>query len=62
MTKKDYIKIADVINNSLCHQTNLQKTFNIKLLNKDTLINDLCAEFKADNGLFSADRFVDACE
>ena len=31
-------------------------------LNKDTLINDLCAEFKADNGLFNRDRFIDACE
>ena len=29
---------------------------------KESLINDLCAEFKADNSLFSADRFVDACE
>jgi hypothetical protein len=31
-------------------------------LDKDSLINDLCAEFKADNGLFNRDRFVDACE
>ena len=31
-------------------------------IDKDTLINDLCAEFKVDNSLFSADRFVDACE
>tara|TARA_Y100000593_G_scaffold7069_1_gene13298 strand:+ start:4762 stop:4908 length:147 start_codon:yes stop_codon:yes gene_type:complete len=29
---------------------------------KESLINDLCAEFKADNGSFNADRFVDACE
>ena len=29
---------------------------------KESLINALCAEFKADNSLFSADRFVDACE
>ena len=57
MTKKDYIKIADVINNSLCHQTNLQKTFNIKLLNKDTLINNLCTIFKDDNANFNEKTF-----
>jgi hypothetical protein len=31
-------------------------------ISKEGLINDLCAEFKADNGLFNRDRFADACE
>ena len=30
-------------------------------LNKDTLITELCREFKADNNLFNASKFIDAC-
>ncbi len=54
LSRKYYKMIAKVIKDN---------TFNNnRKLNKDTLINDLCAEFKADNGLFNRDRFVDACE
>tara|TARA_R110002050_G_scaffold266046_1_gene407319 strand:+ start:7 stop:189 length:183 start_codon:yes stop_codon:yes gene_type:complete len=54
LSRKYYVLIAKAIKSN---------TFNNnRKLNKDTLINDLCAEFKRDNNLFSADRFVDACE
>ena len=32
------------------------------ILHKDDLVHDLCNEFKADNGMFNRDRFVDACD
>ena len=54
LSRKYYRLIAKAIKSN---------TFNNnRKLNKDTLITDLCAEFKADNGLFNRDRFVDACE
>ena len=54
LTRKYYRLIAKAIKSN---------TFNNnRKLNKDTLITDLCAEFKADNGLFNRDRFIDACD
>ena len=32
------------------------------MINKEDLVQDLCNEFKADNGMFSRDRFEDACD
>ena len=56
LSRKHYRVIARCIKDS----TN---TINNKThINKASLINDLCAEFKADNGLFSRERFINACE
>ena len=59
--------IANVIKNNTI-QDHIQitddecRSYTVDSINKDTLINDLCAEFKADNSLFNRDRFADACE
>ena len=34
---------------------------NKRTINKDTFINDLCAEFKTDNSSFDTSKFIDAC-
>ena len=46
--------IAHIINDNTFYN-------NKRTLNKDTLINDLCAEFKTDNNLFNTSKFIDAC-
>ena len=51
MTRKDYIMIAQVINDN---------TYGNKLITSN-LLNDLSIEFKKDNNLFDRDRFIDAC-
>ena len=60
MTKKDYIKIAKIIKDN----TLLKDEDNRMLssVNKACLVFDLCVMFKADNSLFSNDRFIDACD
>ena len=56
MTKKDYEMIAQAINN------NSIGNFKSKLLiDKETLINELCYELNKDNNRFDKDRFVKAC-
>ena len=54
LSRKYYKLIAKVINDN---------TFvnHKRKLNKDTLITELCSEFKADNNLFNASKFIDAC-
>ena len=34
----------------------------ITYIDKDLLINDLCAEFESDNNLFNRNKFVEACD
>ena len=59
LSRKYYKMIAKVIkDNTYCSLVPAKQGD----LDKVQLINDLCAEFKADNSLFSADRFVDACD
>ena len=55
MTRKDYIKIAKIIKDNTMQDTQ-------PILNKDSLINDLCVVLKQDNNLFDKYRFIDACE
>ena len=55
MTRKDYIKIARIIKDNTMNDTQ-------PILNKDSLIDDLCIVFKEDNNLFDRQRFIDACE
>lgn len=54
LSKKYYKMIAEVINDNTFFN-------NKRKLNKDTFITDLCREFKADNNLFNASKFIDAC-
>ena len=59
LSRKYYKMIAKAIKDNTAED----KSGNGKrLLDKDNLINDLTMDFKADNSLFSIDRFVDACE
>ena len=57
MTKKDYIVIARVISDNKIYSNNSTR----KILEMDSLINELCDEFKFYNSLFDRDRFIDAC-
>ena len=59
LSRKYYKMIAKVIKDNTAED----KSGNGKrLLDKDNLINDLTMDFKADNGLFSIDRFINGCE
>ena len=57
LSRKYYRLIAQAIADST-----LITRRDITYIDKDLLINDLCAEFKADNMLFNRDRFVEACD
>ena len=54
LSRKYYKMIAEIIRDNTFFN-------NKRKLNKDTLINDLCAEFKTDNQLFNTSKFIDAC-
>ena len=56
LTRKYYRMIAKVVNNNITRDT-----YGDEFVHKDDLIKDLSIEFKADNSLFSWDKFVDAC-
>tara|TARA_R110002096_G_scaffold46050_1_gene123156 strand:- start:168 stop:350 length:183 start_codon:yes stop_codon:yes gene_type:complete len=59
LSRKYYVLIAKVIKDNLAED----KSGNGKrLLDKDNLVNDLALDFKRDNSLFCASKFVDACE
>jgi phosphorylcholine metabolism protein LicD len=70
MTRKDYIKIAKIIKDSTSKGCKLlndeskatNKHLIIDVLDKNTLMIQLCDMFKQDNNLFDRQRFVDACE
>ena len=55
LSRKYYRLIAKVI------KGNTERT-NFNMLDKEGVINDLAMHFKADNGLFCASKFVDACD
>ena len=54
MTKKDYIKIADIINENTTEDLS---GHNKRLLDKDDLICSLCMMFEKDNPNFNSDKF-----
>ena len=70
MTKKDYIKIASIIKDStskgckiMNHESKVTKHHLIvDVLDKNTLMIDLCDMFKEDNSNFDRARFKEACE
>ncbi len=55
MTKKDYIKIADIINENTTEDLS---GHNKRLLDKDELIFSLCVMFEKDNPNFNWDKFI----
>ena len=58
MTKKHFIKIANIIKDSTLED---DKEYMRPIINKMSLISKLCVVFKDDNELFNKDKFVDAC-
>ena len=63
MTRKDYIKIAKIIQDNT---NRVYVTKNIRLdmsntLNKRGVISELCIVFKEDNNNFDENRFINAC-
>ena len=60
LSRKYYKMIARVINDStIINRRNI--TREIKYIDKDILIDDLCIELKADNYAFNRDTFIKAC-
>ena len=55
MTKKHFKAIASIIKDS-------KTQYSRNKINKDILINDMCALFSAMNPRFDKQRFKDACE
>ena len=53
LTRKYYRIIAKCIKDN---------TYEVIGINKDSLVNDLAIEFKADNHLFNRDKFINACK
>ena len=56
MTKKDYIKIADVLNTGMYMASNVKASEIIV----DHITEELCRLFKEDNSRFDEDRFKSA--
>lgn len=56
MTKKDYIKLAAVINKNYTILTKPDNKFTVWLIAKD-----LCRELQQDNPLFDYNKFMKAC-
>ena len=66
LSRKYYRIIAKAIKNNKIHD-DIQitddkcRSYTLDCVDKDSLINDLCTEFKEDNGLFNKQTFEDAC-
>ena len=62
MTRKHYKAIALAIKDStLLTKHNKRSPYNYDVINKDSLINDLCDIFISDNIRFDYRRFDEAC-
>ena len=60
LTRKYYKMKARVIkDNTLIHNEHKQM---LAQINKAGLVTDLITEFKKDNNLFNATKFIDACD
>ena len=55
---------SEIYVKSLCPNANSGKVGGSfkTIIDKDSLINDLCDEFKQDNSLFNRDTFTSACD
>ena len=57
MSKKDYIKIAKIIEDNTLEGNGLM----LPSINKVKLVSELSVMFKRDNELFNKGKFIDAC-
>ena len=57
MSKKDYIKIASIINDNTLSGNGLM----LPSINKVKLVSELSVMFKHDNNLFDKGKFIEAC-
>jgi hypothetical protein len=57
MTRKDYVKIAEAVNESRCREVG---SFNV--VYEEDLIENLCSVFEQDNPNFDRNKFVEACK
>lgn len=60
MTKKDYIKIAEVIKNNTIKVIK-NNTIEYKTLDRYAFILEMCDVFEEDNSNFNKEKFFDAC-
>ena len=58
LSRKYYRIIAQCIKDNKIYSNNSTR----KILKMDSLVDDLCVEFKKDNMLFNRDKFVEHCE
>ena len=58
LSRKHYRVVASIIKDNTCEVEDTTW----KVLDKDTLVNELCKVFARDNSLFSRSRFVSACD
>jgi len=58
LSRKYYRIIAQCIKNNKIYSNNSTR----KIIKMDSLINDLCVEFKRDNSLFNRNKFIEHCE
>jgi hypothetical protein len=61
MTKKDYIKIAEIIKNNTIQLYDVDNKIRTAT-HKKGLIFDLRVMFSDDNKLFNDNKFIDACK
>ena len=57
MSRKDYIKIASIINDNTLSASGKM----LPSINKVKLVSELSVMFKRDDKLFNKDRFINAC-
>ena len=60
MTKKDYIKIAEIIKNNTIQLYDVDNN-DVTATHKKGLVFDLCLMFNDDNKLFNTELFINAC-
>ena len=60
MTRKDYIKIADVIKNNTI-KLSKNNTTSYATMDRYAFILEMCDVFKEDNSNFNKEKFFDAC-
>ena len=58
MTRKTYIAVAKIVKDN----TIVKSGKMLPTINKVAMVAELCTLFKADNGLFDRQRFIDACD
>jgi hypothetical protein len=57
MSRKDYIKIASIINDNTLDNSGKM----LPSINKVKLVSELSVMFKRDNELFNKGKFINAC-